>query len=141
MDIALLVVQYQNRHVIEQSLKALVYAVKLKLEFAILNKLINIVQTRNNEVFLKPIDTTDTEDAGRSDSVLHDRRIDDRDIWATDFEKGDTQHIERMPSTLHEDTQQGSAPSAATAETVDQQRRRQTIETDDYAEFCRAVAR
>lgn len=42
MDIALLVVEYQHRHVIEQALKVVVYSVKLKPEFAILNKLIYI---------------------------------------------------------------------------------------------------
>ncbi len=44
LDIALLVVEYQNRHVLEQAVKAVVYSIKLKLEFAVLSKLVTISQ-------------------------------------------------------------------------------------------------
>ncbi|KAF2480995.1 hypothetical protein BDY17DRAFT_254507 [Neohortaea acidophila] len=47
LDIALLVVEYQNRHVIEQSLKGFVYSFKLKLEFAVLRKLVDISGQRS----------------------------------------------------------------------------------------------
>lgn len=50
MDVALLVVEYQNRHVIEQALKGVVYSTKLKLEFAILSKLISMAVPRGNSV-------------------------------------------------------------------------------------------
>ena len=50
MDIALLVVEYQNRHVIEQTLKGVVYSTKLKLEFAILRKLISMAVPRGNSI-------------------------------------------------------------------------------------------
>jgi hypothetical protein len=43
-DIALLVVEYQNRHVIEQAIKPVVYSIKLKLEFVVLRKLIDSSQ-------------------------------------------------------------------------------------------------
>ena len=47
MDVALLVVEYQNRHVIEQCLKGVVYSIKLKLEFAILNKLVTMADSNS----------------------------------------------------------------------------------------------
>ena len=40
MDIAFLVVEYQDRHVIEQAVKEVMYSAKLELESAILSKLI-----------------------------------------------------------------------------------------------------
>lgn len=40
MDIALLVIEYQDRHVFQQAFKGVIYSVKLKLEFAILSKLV-----------------------------------------------------------------------------------------------------
>ena len=42
LDIALLVAEFQDRHVIEQALKGVVYSMKLKLEFAIPSKLTRI---------------------------------------------------------------------------------------------------
>ncbi|KAK3716310.1 hypothetical protein LTR37_006460 [Vermiconidia calcicola] len=44
MDIALLIVEYQDRHVIEQALNGVVYSVGLKLEFAILSKLVSVTR-------------------------------------------------------------------------------------------------
>lgn len=44
MDIALLVVEYLNYYVIETTLKSTVYSIKLKLEFAVLSKLVYIAR-------------------------------------------------------------------------------------------------
>jgi hypothetical protein len=62
MDVALLAVEYQNRHVIEQCLKGVVYSIKLKLEFAILNKLVAMVDSnaRHAEPFGNEFITTCT---------------------------------------------------------------------------------
>lgn len=127
MDITLLVVQYQHRHVLEQALKVVIYSIKLKLEFAILNKLIGITQNTNNQIHLKPIEIVETEPEGRKDSFFCGGSENEH---AIDFEKGRVDHIERLTSIS----------SLATVETIDQQRRRQRIEMDDYAEACRAVA-
>jgi hypothetical protein len=40
MDVAVLVIEYQDRHVFQQALKEVVYSIKLKMEFAILSKLV-----------------------------------------------------------------------------------------------------
>ncbi|KAL1965349.1 hypothetical protein VTN77DRAFT_5786 [Rasamsonia byssochlamydoides] len=47
MDIGLLVTEYLNFYIIETTLKATVYSVKLKLEFAVLGKLVNLVRTHS----------------------------------------------------------------------------------------------
>ncbi|KAF2501438.1 hypothetical protein BU16DRAFT_199769 [Lophium mytilinum] len=47
LDIALLALEYKNLLVLEQGFKSVIYAAKLKLEFAILGKLVSVVQ--NND--------------------------------------------------------------------------------------------
>ena len=144
MDIALLVVQYQHRHVLEQALKVVIYSVKLKLEFAILNKLINIAQRGKNEVYLKSLEEAygDAGQSGRKGSVVRNPGVQGVVGWAEDVEKGDAQFIERMPdgSTSTGSHKDRKLPHISPAETVDQQRRRRDIELDDYASACRDVA-
>jgi hypothetical protein len=45
MDIGLLVVEYKNFHVLEQVIKSFIYSVKLKLEFVVLGKLVDLVRS------------------------------------------------------------------------------------------------
>jgi hypothetical protein len=45
MDIGLLVVEYKNFHVLEQVIKSFIYSVKLKMEFVVLGKLIDLVRS------------------------------------------------------------------------------------------------
>jgi hypothetical protein len=47
LDLALLAVEYADYYVIETTLKAAVYSIKLKLEFAVLGKLVHIVNSHN----------------------------------------------------------------------------------------------
>ena len=44
-DVALLVLEYSGERVMERTWKGLIYSVKLKLEFAILSKLVDLVQS------------------------------------------------------------------------------------------------
>jgi hypothetical protein len=46
MDIALLAVEFANLYLIETTLKGVVYSIKLKLEFAVLGKLVQLVRDR-----------------------------------------------------------------------------------------------
>jgi hypothetical protein len=48
MDIALLAVEFANLYLIETTLKGVVYSIKLKLEFAVLGKLVQIVHAKSN---------------------------------------------------------------------------------------------
>ncbi|KAF2624391.1 hypothetical protein BU25DRAFT_348163 [Macroventuria anomochaeta] len=48
MDLALLGVEFANLYLIETTLKGVVYSIKLKLEFAVLGKLVQIVKVRTN---------------------------------------------------------------------------------------------
>ncbi|KAF1963997.1 hypothetical protein BU23DRAFT_84076 [Bimuria novae-zelandiae CBS 107.79] len=46
MDVALLAVEFANLYLIETTLKGVVYSIKLKLEFAVLGKLVQIVRSK-----------------------------------------------------------------------------------------------
>ncbi|KAF2877063.1 hypothetical protein BDV95DRAFT_481565 [Massariosphaeria phaeospora] len=48
LDIGMLTVEFKNLHVLQQTIKGFVYSVKLKLELAVLNKLVEL-STSNNE--------------------------------------------------------------------------------------------
>lgn len=96
MDVALLVVEYQNRHVIEQSLKGVVYSVKLKLEFAILNKLVTMVDANARQ----------TEECGNhfitscttEDRLSRRPTVDSRSFRTKAGMCDDVSHIERAHS-------------------------------------------
>ncbi|KAG9506202.1 hypothetical protein J7337_003183 [Fusarium musae] len=46
MDIALLIIMYKNHYTIEKGVKLVIYSIKLKLEFAVLGKLVDVAQSR-----------------------------------------------------------------------------------------------
>jgi hypothetical protein len=71
MDIFLLVLEYRNLSTLEQTTKGLIYSIKLKLEFAILGKLVDIVQSTNHDVSATLKDTSDFLDASRTRSEVH----------------------------------------------------------------------
>ena len=72
MDLGLLVAEYMNFYVMETMLKGAVYSIKLKLEFAVLGKLIHLVQNHvwKPESFSGPSDLPDFVDATRVTSDL-----------------------------------------------------------------------
>ena len=71
MDIFLLALEYRNLSVLEQTTKGLIYSIKLKLEFAILGKLVDIAQSTNLDVSATVTDTSDFLDATRTKSEVH----------------------------------------------------------------------
>ncbi|KAJ5959802.1 uncharacterized protein N7479_006952 [Penicillium vulpinum] len=98
MDLGLLVAEYMNFYIMETMLKGAVYSIKLKLEFAVLGKLIHLVQNHvwKPESFSAPRDLPDFVDASRvtSDmthavpSLVHRRpsRMDADDVSIAFFE-------------------------------------------------------
>ncbi|KAJ5852136.1 uncharacterized protein N7529_011521 [Penicillium soppii] len=74
LDIGLLVAEYMNFYIMETMLKGAVYSIKLKLEFAVLGKLIHLVHNHvwKPESFSAPTDFPDFVDATRVTSdVTH----------------------------------------------------------------------
>ncbi|RMZ89003.1 hypothetical protein DV736_g3758, partial [Chaetothyriales sp. CBS 134916] len=98
LDIVLLVIEYKNLHIYEQSIKAFVYSVKLKLEFAILGKLVELAQESQRSL-AHTLDTV-KDCVRRSDSATAERA---RDLtssvpWLVHGDKLAVQHIEHRDS-------------------------------------------
>ncbi|CAI7593232.1 unnamed protein product [Penicillium bialowiezense] len=72
LDIGLLVAEYLNFYIMETMLKGAVYSIKLKLEFAVLGKLIHLVHNHvwKPESFSAPNDLPDFVDATRVTSDM-----------------------------------------------------------------------
>jgi len=62
MDAALLATEYANLYLIETTLKGVVYSIKLKLEFAVLGKLVQIVRVRTSSKNNSPLNATGSGD-------------------------------------------------------------------------------
>ena len=58
MDVALLATAFANLYLIETTLKGVVYSIKLKLEFAVLGKLVQIVKVRTSSKNNSPMTAT-----------------------------------------------------------------------------------
>ncbi|KAK4549331.1 hypothetical protein LTR36_006328 [Oleoguttula mirabilis] len=150
LDIALLVVEYQNRHVIEQALKAAVYGIKLKLEFAILSKLVGITKA-NDSTYLAAFEEYDNLASHDRSCTSDDVRSADGSKWVcrrcskADIDKSITIQIERRSSGLTSLTP-GTGDDwilplgqPQPIYTADEQRRRRTLEGDLYAGACRDI--
>ncbi|KAJ5678990.1 hypothetical protein N7462_007234 [Penicillium macrosclerotiorum] len=72
LDLGLLVAEYRNYYIMETMLKGAVYSIKLKLEFAVLGKLIHLVHNHvwKPESFSAPGELPDFVDATRVTSDL-----------------------------------------------------------------------
>lgn len=158
MDVALLVVEYQDRHVIEQAIKQVIYSIKLKLEFAILSKLVGLTkdaQTGFTAAFedydgfvndkpnmldrdrAKSIQTLDS-----SQPLAHAALQQSSSI---DLEKPKVAYLDRIDFTSA-DIQRFPSPderltrrSQLSTGTTDEQHRRRTIDDDLYANAMRHV--
>jgi hypothetical protein len=148
MDIALLVVEYQDRHVIEQALKAVVYSVKLKLEFAILSKLVGIARNSEDDssdmlddgIVIDNHELLEYEKSRNDNMILPPFQRESRsDMKGTESPL----HIERASSWLSGTTyktQAGMSELAAMpSSTTEERRRRQNLEEDLYADAIRSV--
>jgi hypothetical protein len=149
MDTALLVVEFQDRHVIEQALKAVIYSVKLKLEFAVLSKLVGLTKhSRSADGCNTTLnvyehnDFLDTSAAQRTDSALtidfgihHSRgqappsdleKVSDAEFIENDFA------LHGVAQRVADDVEGSTAHTHTAATTVDEQRKLRTMEEDLY---------
>ncbi|KAI9860067.1 MAG: hypothetical protein M1824_003305 [Vezdaea acicularis] len=69
LDIVLLVMEYKNYYEIQATLKAMVYSIKLKLEFAVLNQLMTLANAGVNEAQMRSHHTADEPHYRRSESI------------------------------------------------------------------------
>ncbi|KAJ9656396.1 hypothetical protein H2198_004974 [Neophaeococcomyces mojaviensis] len=103
-DIALLVLEYSGQRVMERTFKGFVYSVKLKLEFAILSKLVDLVQSsqRNLSHALADVDTfVDVSRTGTTSTVLSTvqaPRSSNNELpgWMAKLEERSVPHVEHI---------------------------------------------
>ncbi|KAK5942543.1 hypothetical protein PMZ80_005108 [Knufia obscura] len=116
-DIALLVLEYSGERVMERTWKGLVYSVKLKLEFAILSKLVDLVQSSQRTLSNALADVNTFVDVSRANSgadgmaAVHQQVRTSKDEsmpdWISKLEDRDVQtsHLEdvQYPRQLDDD--------------------------------------
>lgn len=149
MDVALLVVEYQDRHVIEQALKQVVYSVKLKLEFAILSKLISITQRSDGasaapRTFDASTSKHDVKPVPDGSPPLGLFRSDTHMAELETVKSCDAQRVERASSCISGTTYflEPLAPisSSLNSGILEEQNKRRTLQDDPYAGACRDIA-
>ncbi|RMY81891.1 hypothetical protein D0862_12198 [Hortaea werneckii] len=156
-DIGLLVVEYQDRHVVEQALKGAVYGMKLKLEFAILSKLVGMTK-RNDTMYLgafedfdESLDQERSGSSGRSHSTEEIKTEGGRgcEVLVTPEKgttvQGDCSHIPHsvnfpVAHCTHLTPPEIHCEGTGTLYTAGERRRRKTLKEDIYAEVCRDLA-
>ncbi|KAI7530408.1 hypothetical protein KC331_g14686, partial [Hortaea werneckii] len=156
-DIGLLVVEYQDRHVVEQALKGAVYGMKLKLEFAILSKLVGITK-RNDMTYLgafedfdESLDQERSRSSGRSRSTEEMKTGGGRgcEVLVTTERRTTAQaNFNHSPHSVsfpvvhctHLAPPEIYCEDAGTLYTADERRRRKMLKEDVYAEVCRDLA-
>jgi len=101
MDIALLALEYRNLRVLEQAFKVVIYSIKLKLEFAILGKLVELVQQNGRSLSNATLEVhtyvDDTKVQASSDATTitangKSSEFASRPYWLNDLEKKEDQH-------------------------------------------------
>ncbi|KAI6841351.1 hypothetical protein KC340_g6799 [Hortaea werneckii] len=156
-DIGLLVVEYQDRHVVEQALKGAVYGMKLKLEFAILSKLVGMTK-RNDMTYLgafedfdESLDQEQPGSSGRSHFTEESKTGGGRgcEVLVTPerrtMARADCSHSPHSVSfpvvhCTHLAPPEIHCEDAGILYTADERRRRKTLKEDVYAEVCRDLA-
>ena len=162
LDIALLVVEYLNLRVYEQSFKGVVYSIKLKLEFAILGKLVDIVRHGDRALSNAIGDTAEFVGDFRSPSDVtrvesNPCREGSRHFWMKEIDEASSEHVEstekRNGTMLNgghdhilENGQgyRGIEEALKEHPTIDTSRRRTTTDSDLdslYAEAMRQISK
>lgn len=109
MDVALLSIEYASLLILETTLKGVFYSVKLKLEYAILGRLVKFVSSGQND----PVESA-SSNTGSSFSPRRTRTSQTRSI-DQELEEGSTRHLENLSPTRtpHGNSQsQGSSGSS-----------------------------
>jgi hypothetical protein len=160
MDVALLVIEYQDRHVFQQALKGVIYSVKLKMEFAILSKLVALTSRDggSSEVtFTGAFEDYNaiTNHGGRGSTrreSRHTTNVSPRPLELVhsthmDLEKHEMAYVERASGSGDGLTFDGAPLARHTtrstitpATTNDEQRKRRTIDEDLYASALRGLS-
>lgn len=161
MDVALLVLEFTGRHVFGQALKGAIYGVKLKLEFAILSKLVSLTSRGMNASEATFTGAFEDYDGSTGPDISSGNMELGRSLFSLDTPqpltltqsapvgcvKGDVAYIERISGSSADGGLDGSPLTRhATFSTItpsvshDDQRRRRTLDEDLYASALRGLS-
>ncbi|EME47164.1 hypothetical protein DOTSEDRAFT_69205 [Dothistroma septosporum NZE10] len=120
LDIGLLAIEYKDQHVLEQTIKGLTYSIKLKLEFVILGKLVDLVQSSKRTLAGAFVDGESYSTATTSGTCLG--RHDPRPRWLRDLERRTS-----APQTVGQDPSEAPGSSSVA--------KGPTVMSMDFTEF------
>ena len=147
LDIALLTIEYLDYRTLEQTVKGFVYSVKLKMEFAILGKLVDLVQSTQRSLST-PLGMVETY----GDATMNNEHVQgevagkSRPAWLVELDKPSVEHVEHAAHTYQTQMDVPHIPDGDMIEIAhDAQRprrhRRDQSDTDFlYAEAMRSVS-
>ncbi|KAM0424257.1 hypothetical protein ACHAPT_010629 [Fusarium lateritium] len=99
MDIALLVIMYKNHYTLEQGVKVVVYSIKLKLEFAVLGKLVEFVQNRGGSNPSGPESHHHRQTGGFVELSGSRSKVGERKARSRSNPEAETVYLEELPSS------------------------------------------
>lgn len=88
MDIGLLTLEYRGLRTLERAFKSVIYSIKLKLEFAVLGKLISLVRTSTRSMSSAPVYNDSFAAPGWTNSQPRQVQNDGVPDWVTKLETG-----------------------------------------------------
>lgn len=155
MDIALLVIEYQDRHVFQQALKGVIYSVKLKMEFAILSKLVSLTSRNGSsseatftgafEDYNGITTSSQRRETARGRSTCTQESP--RPLEPVESEKYDMSYVERASGSGDGTALDGTPlarykthPTSLHGATHEEQRKRRTMDEDLYANALRGLS-
>ncbi|EMC96996.1 hypothetical protein BAUCODRAFT_69323 [Baudoinia panamericana UAMH 10762] len=146
LDVYLLVDEYTALQAIKQAVKAMVYSIKLKLEFATLNKLIDVTESRSTvgriiavadhaekHVNQAPVRGLPFDNSRRSPEPDLEKASGDASILVNSV-------VRAHPQEVRTATNGALSVPQLPAATVEERSRRRTMDEDLYAGACKAVA-
>lgn len=146
LDIGLLVVEYRNEHVLEQTFKSFIYSVKLKMEFAILSKLVSLTTIRDDSTAMTVGDTDDFLNTTRtvsnaSKAPLYTTRP--RFLPTHEEERSEKMqviHLEQADLSQDPDVERVDGHTSTSADLEEYKQKVKRTSDDLYAEAIRSIA-
>jgi hypothetical protein len=135
MDVGLLAIEYRDLRVLEQTVKGVVYSIKLKLEFAILSKLVDVVKRGNNvERSMDTAEFVDWRKVGEDTTHAPERnKRKSTGVYA--------EHVEKKEGNCEASEGEIFKPSAPDTKRFSEIKAAPSDLDDDYAEAMRQISR
>jgi hypothetical protein len=155
LDVGILAVEYLDYHSLEQTIKGFIYSVKLRMEFLILGRLVDLVLSANRNLATTCAENIVPRLRRWSQAELEAERGRDSTAiptWVKDLDKSDTEQVEEAvlwrPSEGNSSSKHGTItvdwagmiPEMPREDTFEMLQRRRMAQSDYYAEALRSIS-